>query len=148
MVTKEERSAYYKQWYQDNKEKMRKHNLEYRKRNRKKYQDYDSLGRGRDKPLATIEHTKNRRKAYILKKKYGLSLEEFNQMYVNQDGKCAICEDNMIVGTKSCNVDHNHETGKVRALLCGNCNAGIGLLKDSIEVTKKATKYLEKYKPN
>ena len=59
-----------------------------------------------------------------LKRLYGIELADYNQMLEKQDGKCAICRSDK--KTRSLAVDHNHITGKVRALLCGGCNGQLG----------------------
>jgi len=75
---------------------------------------------------------------YQRAKKYGLSEKHFRLLLISQDYECAIC------GTPDRNlvVDHNHETGKVRGLLCGSCNTGIGMLQDSVEIIRRAEGYL------
>lgn len=80
-------------------------------------------------------------------KKYGVTPEFYDELLESQNGKCAICEssDPSGRGTRF-HLDHNHETGKVRGLLCSKCNTGIGLLKDSKEIIRKALIYLEKDK--
>lgn len=62
----------------------------------------------------------------------------YNEMWLKQGGKCAICGKSEPV---LC-VDHCHKTQYVRGLLCSNCNSGIGFLKDSPELVLKALKYL------
>jgi hypothetical protein len=59
-----------------------------------------------------------------LKRNYGMTVEEFNAMLLLQDSKCAVCDKTM----KQPCVDHDHDTGKVRALLCHQCNTALGLL--------------------
>jgi hypothetical protein len=87
-----------------------------------------------------------------LKKKFGITLEEYNQILESQNGVCAICgkeetdTDWRSDKVKQLAVDHNHETGKVRALLCGKCNKAIGLLKDNIQLFQATIDYLNKYK--
>jgi hypothetical protein len=82
------------------------------------------------------------------KRYYGITLDEFNQMHKDQNGLCAICggEENAVNPTtqkiRNMAVDHCHETGKVRALLCTSCNSIIGHADDSVEVLKKAAQYL------
>ena len=76
-------------------------------------------------------------------KQYGLTIEEYNQMFVDQNGVCAICKEQSQNGTNLC-VDHCHTTGKVRGLLCTGCNVGIGRLKDSVELLESAIGYLTK----
>jgi hypothetical protein len=75
-----------------------------------------------------------------LRNTYGITLQDYNNMYDSQNGNCLICETkfNVLV------VDHNHKTGKVRGLLCRNCNTALGFLKDNILFFKNAIKYLER----
>lgn len=61
-----------------------------------------------------------------LKHYYGLSVEAYELMKLQQKGKCAICQ--KTISGKNLHVDHDHETDEVRGLLCSNCNTGIGLL--------------------
>jgi hypothetical protein len=76
-------------------------------------------------------------------KKYGITSNDFDAMFASQKGLCAICGgDNK---GKRLHVDHNHDTGKVRQLLCTACNVGLGSLKDSIDILDKAIAYLRKY---
>lgn len=74
-----------------------------------------------------------------LKAIYGISQKEYQDMYDAQDGLCGICQNH----EKTLNVDHDHETGLIRGLLCGKCNKAIGLLDDSIETLYSAIDYLE-----
>ncbi len=82
-----------------------------------------------------------------IKRKYGLTKEEYNELLKKQKSVCAICGkvDNRIMkGTVvKLNVDHCHKTGKVRGLLCNRCNSGLGLLKDDINLLNKAILYLK-----
>lgn len=79
-----------------------------------------------------------------LKSAYGITLEDYEQMLFLQNGLCAICKTNTPNGKDSVfHVDHNHNTGKVRGLLCHSCNVGIGSLKEDINTLKSAIKYLE-----
>lgn len=73
-------------------------------------------------------------------KNYGISQDEFDAMYFEQCGSCYICKNSEAV----C-VDHDHDTGKVRALLCNGCNTGIGGLQDSPKILRLAAIYLEEY---
>ena len=79
-----------------------------------------------------------------LKKAYGIGIDEYNALYAQQGGCCAICATHSENAPKKrLYVDHNHLTGVVRGLLCGNCNAGLGLLKDDIDVIIAALAYLQ-----
>jgi hypothetical protein len=67
-------------------------------------------------------------------------------MYEEQNGVCWICEKRTRGRGEEKNtlaVDHNHKTGKIRGLLCSNCNTGLGNLRDSIELLEKAITYLK-----
>jgi hypothetical protein len=84
---------------------------------------------------------------------YGITQEQHDALFEQQGGKCWICEepetmpDGRSGKTKALAVDHCHETGLVRGLLCGRCNRGIGLLKDSPDLLGKAIQYLLKPPP-
>lgn len=77
-----------------------------------------------------------------LKIKYGIDLDKFNLMVTEQNNKCAICETVFWAPKYTC-VDHCHKTGKVRAILCGPCNTGLGLFKESTQILEKAIQYLK-----
>lgn len=79
----------------------------------------------------------------LYKKKYGITIADYNAILEEQDGKCAICGTSDPRGQGVFHIDHNHVTGKVRGLLCCDCNTGIGSLKDSPEVLLSALNYLE-----
>jgi len=76
-----------------------------------------------------------------LKARYGITLEEKLELLNRQGGKCLICKKD-IIKNKAC-VDHNHETGRVRGLLCDRCNHGLGNFKDNIELLQLAIEYLK-----
>jgi hypothetical protein len=82
-------------------------------------------------------------KRSALKRQYGITPEQQEQMRLDQGNKCAICSNEF---TKSPHTDHDHETGKVRSLLCGTCNKGLGQFKDDPELLRKAAVYIERNK--
>lgn len=73
---------------------------------------------------------------------FELSVPQYNAMVSAQEGRCAICR-RSFQGTKNTHVDHNHSTGRVRALLCGNCNRGIGMFDDQPDILLAAIDYLQ-----
>jgi hypothetical protein len=77
------------------------------------------------------------------KYKYGISKEEYEQMYLSQKGCCAICGKHKKLG-----IDHNHQTKAVRALLCTPCNTGIGLFKENPMLLLTAIEYLQGREPS
>ena len=92
------------------------------------------------------KYISNRQRKYQLRDKYGITEEDYDKMFLEQQGKCAICETTEQTGKwQRFGVDHCHKTGKVRALLCNECNRGMGLLKDNADLLRKAANYLEKY---
>ncbi len=108
---------------------------------RRKNRDRDNARRRRN---ASYGKYKNEN----LKKHYGITLEQFEAMSQAQDNKCGICLQEVNEIHKSgrqmpLTVDHCHSTGKVRGLLCGGCNRGLGDFKDNIDFLKAAIKYLE-----
>jgi hypothetical protein len=79
-------------------------------------------------------------KEYNLKKKFSLSLLEYEEMLTKQNGVCAICGGTC---TKALAVDHDHATGSIRGLLCNNCNRGLGHFKDNLKNLQQAIDYLK-----
>ncbi|HXR74005.1 endonuclease VII domain-containing protein [Actinocrinis sp.] len=91
-----------------------------------------------------------------LRRRFGITLEDYNRLLEAQDGVCAICGKPPTVYSAPGGrrrqgrqvrprlvVDHDHETGKVRGLLCVLCNRGIGLLQDSPDIIRRALTYLD-----
>jgi hypothetical protein len=72
---------------------------------------------------------------------YGLEPEIYDAMIVTQEGKCAICLREFSDDLRIC-VDHDHQDGKVRGLLCDGCNIGLGGFRDNIEAIGRAAGYL------
>lgn len=77
---------------------------------------------------------------YWLKQKYGITIEDFEVLEKKQNGVCTIC--GIKPDYRLC-VDHRHDTGKIRGLLCRNCNKAIGQLGDTPEGVLKAYEYLK-----
>jgi hypothetical protein len=79
-----------------------------------------------------------------MRKKYGITLEQYQAMLEKQNGVCAVCGEHCKSG-RALSVDHNHATGALRGLLCGNCNRGIGYLQDDPELIRAALEYMLSY---
>lgn len=93
----------------------------------------------------TPEQSSLKARKYHLKKKYGLTVEEYDQMFEDQGGVCAICGTEPY-GRFLLSVDHCHSTGEIRGLLCHPCNGGLGCFKDNIALMNDAIEYLENAK--
>ena len=119
---KPEVKAYRKQWHLDNKERANRKNLEWYYANR--------------------ESEIKKRVISNRKRQYGVTPEMLQEMIEDQDGKCAICKTDKPGGKGDWHIDHNHQTNKVRGLLCQKCNQGLGLFNDSPRLLESALDYL------
>jgi len=81
-------------------------------------------------------------KNYLLNYFYGISIEEYNKLFTEQNGCCAICGRHQSEFNLKLAVDHDHISGKIRGLLCNTCNKGLGCFKDDINLLNKAINYL------
>jgi hypothetical protein len=105
---------------------------------------------------AQNQYDKEKNRDRQLKMRYGIGLNEYNQILQNQDNKCAICKTTDPKGRKSGRggavevfyVDHDHKTGNVRGLLCNICNRTMGYIGENSGVLEEMIKYLEQHKNN
>ena len=111
----------------------------------------ESYGRCRQNYLDYNRSSKRRKRwfAWKLMHSFGITVERFEELLELQAGCCAIChkpptEANGHRNKHRLHVDHDHETGTVRGLLCNNCNAGLGYFRDSQRSLGAAIKYLQK----
>lgn len=75
-------------------------------------------------------------------RQYGITLVDRDAMADRQDGKCAICQN-----VTKLYIDHDHDSGKVRALLCDSCNKGVGMFRDDPEIMSRAAQYVYFHRP-
>jgi len=110
--------------------------------------DYDSKAAYQ---RAYMKANPDRQKIQDLKRSYGITLSQYREMEQSQNFVCAICGnpetsfDSKQQKVRSLSVDHCHNTGKVRGLLCSHCNHAIGKFKDDVSLLEKAIKYLKEY---
>ena len=116
--------TYNKTWYSKNKDKA--------KANHKKWFDKNP------------EHAKEIKRRWKLEKRFGITIEAYDALLQAQNYKCVICFKPQAELTKALCVDHNHSTGKIRGLLCHNCNNGLGLYYDSPANLRCAANYIER----
>ena len=95
------------------------------------------------------EEARIRGRRCLLKVKYKIRLEQYDEMLKNQNYVCKICKnpessiDKRHNKTRDLSIDHCHKSGKIRGLLCDKCNRGLGYFKDSIESLESAIRYLK-----
>ena len=77
-----------------------------------------------------------------LKEQYGITPDQYQSMFDSQNGSCKICSIHQDKLSKRLSIDHCHDTGKVRGLLCGNCNLMLGYAEDKVDLLQKGINYL------
>lgn len=155
--TKEQIAQYKKEWREKNKERIQaydrerykdpkrressiKRACEYMQSEKRKQWREDNREKNREYARNKYWETKHQLKHI---KRYGITLEEYEAMYEKQEGKCFICRIPSEQLNRPLNVDHCHITGKVRKLLCGNCNSAIGLVEEDIDTINRLIDYLK-----
>lgn len=93
------------------------------------------------RPPELRKHDPLKQRVGKLKSRYGITPEQYDEMLETQKRRCAICD----TGNVELVVDHDHETGSVRALLCRQCNVGIGNLRDDPVILLRGFEYLARY---
>lgn len=92
-----------------------------------------------------LSYTNSKRNTSI-KRKYGITLQEYEDKLAAQNNECAICKIKLSNSGQLTHLDHNHYTDKLRDFLCTNCNRGLGHFQDNQELLMKAAEYLERHK--
>lgn len=140
------------------KEKSREAARQYRLKNKDKCRDYDQQYRDEKRAkIADYRKRYNEKNRIKIRKwnainsrfrKFGITEDDYNQMFMSQDGKCSICKRHQNDLKRSLAVDHCHRTGRIRGLLCGSCNSAIGYMKDDIIILESAIEYLRSWTNN
>ncbi|OPZ66024.1 MAG: Recombination endonuclease VII [Firmicutes bacterium ADurb.Bin506] len=96
-----------------------------------------------------VSYASGKKREGHLRRKYGITSAQFEEMTARQGGRCAICRGFPTPGRWSSDyrlhVDHDHSTGAIRGLLCYRCNAAIGFVRDDPKIARNVVEYLEKY---
>lgn len=121
---RERKSEYGRQWWEANPGRNREYSRRWAENNPEKVR------------------ASNRK--YRYRAKYGVTLEDKAVMLEEQNSSCAICG-NTIPDISKAHTDHNHNTGVVRSLLCGDCNRMIGIAHEDKTILRKAIRYLSKH---
>ncbi len=161
-ICKQCRKEYSSKYYKENKQEINKKTTEYRNNNltecRERIRNYykenkeqvSKTSKQRYESLKDTVEFQQQRKNSNLKLNYGIDLARYNDMLESQNYKCKICNTDFEINDKSklytAYVDHDHETNKVRGLLCTKCNQGLGLFQDNITNLKNAIQYLKNTK--
>lgn len=103
-----------------------------------------ALARRKERRLSDHGKSLNRERKNALKRKFGISPEDYDAMYDAQEGVCAICHREEASPNRRLAVDHCHTTGKIRGLLCWPCNAALGKFQDDPERLRSAAVYIER----
>ncbi len=163
---KERKSKWAKTYYLKHKDKVKKNTASYRAKmiseNPESFKEKDKKStekyRSKNKDILINNSRQSRSENPIkyrlynqkhrLKKLFNLTIEQYNEMLLAQNNLCLICKNPETIAIngliQSLSVDHDHKTGKIRGLLCGHCNRGLGLYKDSPELLREAALYLER----
>lgn len=138
-----------KRWKETNPEKIRQYSIEGEKR---RQSDPERIDRKRKQVRERMRTLRIEDPLKIMDSKlrstYGISLEQFEELERFQKHGCAICQkpERMMARGKICRlaVDHCHESGEVRGLLCSNCNNGLGRFQHDLQLLERALEYLKK----
>ena len=161
-MSKRDRKEYMRQWYEEHAGAKKEHDKKYYQTHKEEKKESSRAYRAahaeelREKQKKWYAENRTSRAAYAKKWRadhkeevahtkrriaYGITPEEYSRLLESQGGVCALCGGESL--TRGLAVDHNHETGEVRGLLCGSCNTALGLLKEDVELLFKAIKYLD-----
>lgn len=139
----------YSKWHKENREHLTNYNRTWReknpekaKANRKAWEDENRDKVREYNRKSSLKRTQQTRE-YGLMRNHGITWEEYSAMLEKQGGGCAICGGQNTKRKKILCVDHDHDTGKIRGLLCDSCNRGLGMLGDSLSHIMNVVKYLE-----
>jgi hypothetical protein len=135
-------SARYRRHYKVNSEAILERNRRWREENRE-----SDLQAKRRRYQENREEASRRGRANRLRMNYGMTEADYEALLSTQGGTCAICR-TPPTGGRRLHVDHDHEDGAVRGLLCSNCNRGIGYLRDDVANLLAAANYLVIHKRN
>jgi hypothetical protein len=144
------------EYYLKHKERIDRRNLEWIQKHRARARQINRASKTKNRePIRKRENEYRKRWAAARKArvgmikrllKYNLKPGQFDSMFAEQQGMCKICGSPLAkTGTTGAQVDHDHVTGKIRGLLCMNCNHGIGCFGDDPELMLKAVAYVQSF---
>ncbi len=114
-------TEYQNQWYQKNRERLLKKARNYREANLEDVREKDKEY-ARQRTAVDPEFAKLRQRGYALKRKYGITVEQYEELKARQNGCCALCDRHESEFKTNLAVDHDHVSLRIRGLLCTSCN--------------------------
>ena len=152
---KEKQREYQRNYFVKNKDEIRRKGRERHSKHKeedairsKKYRDEHKQQRSDYGKKYRLEHKnqiKEKNRVGHLKRKFGMTLEDYNLLFEIQKGQCAICGRHQKELKQALSIDHNHDTGEIRGLLCHECNETLGYAKENTEILANAIIYLWRY---
>lgn len=106
----------------------RKNDVEWNDKIKKQKSDWNKTNSGKVKEMN-------------IKSKFIITMDQYHQLFKNQNNKCAICGDIL----KKAHIDHDHNTGEIRGILCSHCNVGLGYFKENKLILESAINYIHNY---
>jgi len=114
----------------------------------KQFLDSSFFGKHKGRKDNLADSCKACRNKQMVSNRYNISQRQIDSMLESQNHVCAICKNPQIVRPGRLAIDHCHVTGKIRGMLCSNCNQGLGKFKDDMSLLEAAIDYLSKSKKN
>ncbi len=140
----EDRSEYNSAYREENKDRLKQQSKKHYSENSEYYKEKARCWKASNAVKKKILDRK-----YHLKHKYGITIEQYESMLESQNGLCKLCgkpewiKANFSEDIRLLSVDHCHDTGRIRGLLCGNCNTAIGILGDTEQSIERVYKYMK-----
>jgi len=140
--------GYMRQWRANNPDKVKANRHKYKttSRYREHAREYYQVNKEAKKAYAKAYRAAHKAEVKRHKLKHLYGEIDYNAMFEEQEGQCAICDRHQSELQLSLCVDHDHETGETRSLLCSDCNLGLGCFRDSPKLLSIASVYMEKWK--
>lgn len=132
-------------YYQRNKQRFQEYQRQTRdRRNARRRERYANDAEYRAECIRlSKQRDKESIRDYRLRKSFGITAAEYDALLAEQQGGCAICGTSESAGvSQRLHVDHDHESGDVRGLLCSECNLGLGKFRDNPDLLRIAIEYL------
>ena len=128
------RRQYFREWHQKNKTRRRV-------RAKERYHEVPEIYTAKAKRTRDAHKTETNIRLRL--RNHKITREQYDFLVQSADGKCSICRKKFV---RQFHIDHDHDTGKIRELLCNRCNLGIGYFDEDVAILMAALRYLQKHK--